>query len=51
MKPDELPHRDETDPSDRQLSRRSGSPAVSPWLIIGVILLIAALVYVASALL
>lgn len=50
MKPDDLPEHDTPDPRDRDLSRRSGTPAVSPWLIIGVILLLGALVYAASAL-
>ena len=34
---------------ERDLSRRSGAPAISPWLIIGLIVLIGAGVYVASA--
>ncbi len=43
-----------TDPADRDpreqgLSRRSNAPAVSPWLVIGVVLLLGAFVYVASA--
>ncbi len=46
----------DTDPADqtpreRDLERRSDGPAISPWLIIGVILLLGALVYVVSALL
>lgn len=51
MTPDNLPEHDTPDPADRDLSRRSAGPAVSPWLVIGVILLLAALVYVASAVL
>ncbi|WP_292036615.1 MULTISPECIES: hypothetical protein [unclassified Brevundimonas] len=44
-----------TDPADRapreqELSRRSNAPSVSPWLVIGVILLLGAVIYVASAL-
>jgi hypothetical protein len=39
------------DPRERGLERRSNTPAISPWLVIGVILLVAAVVYVASALL
>lgn len=38
-------------PRERGLERRSGGPALSPWLIVGVIALLAAAVYVASALL
>jgi len=46
----------DTDPSDQDpreqgLRRRSDAPAVSPWVIVGGILLLGALVYVASALL
>ena len=37
------------DPRERDLSRRSKAPAVSPWLVIGVVLLLGAFVYVASA--
>jgi hypothetical protein len=51
MKPDDLPQSDTPDPADRDLSRRSAGPAISPWLVIGVILLLAALVYAASAIL
>ncbi|WP_421728987.1 hypothetical protein [Brevundimonas sp.] len=45
-----------TDPADqnpreRDLQRRSDGPAVSPWLIIGLILMAGALVYAVSALL
>lgn len=39
------------DPRERGLERRSNAPAVSPWLVIGVILLVAAAAYVVSALL
>ena len=38
------------DPRERGLERRSETPAVSPWLVIGVILLLGAVIYVASAL-
>jgi len=37
------------DPRERDLSRRSSGAAISPWLIIGGIALLAALVYVISA--
>ncbi|MGZ9113525.1 MAG: hypothetical protein ACXW3K_02790 [Brevundimonas sp.] len=37
------------DPRERDLERRSGGPAVSPWLVIGVILLLGVVVYVISA--
>lgn len=42
---------DEQDPRERNLGRRSEGPAVSPWLIIGAIVLIAVAVYVISAVL
>ena len=34
---------------EKDLARRSNAPAISPWLIVGFILLIGAGVYVASA--
>lgn len=40
---------DDRDPRERELGRRSEGPAISPWLVVGVILLIAAAVYVISA--
>ncbi|MNU40801.1 hypothetical protein D3C71_295240 [compost metagenome] len=44
-----------TDPAERapredELARRSNAPAVSPWLVIVAILLLGAVIYVASAL-
>ena len=39
------------DPREREMGRRSSGPAVSPWLMIGAIVLIAAAVYVISAVL
>lgn len=50
MTPENLPESDTPDPAERDLSRRSGSPAISPWLVIAVILLLGAVVYAASAL-
>ena len=38
------------DPRERGLERRAGSPSVSPWLVVGVIVLLGAIVYVISAL-
>ncbi|NJC39935.1 hypothetical protein GGQ87_000193 [Brevundimonas alba] len=45
-----------TDPVDQQprergLERRSEGPAVSPWVIVGLIFILGALVYVVSAML
>lgn len=40
---------EDRDPRERELGRRSDAPAVSPWLVIGVILLVGAAVYVISA--
>jgi hypothetical protein len=37
------------DPREREMERRSHGPSVSPWLIIGAIMAIAAAVYVISA--
>ena len=37
------------DPRERDLERRAGNPSVSPWLIVGVIVLLGAIVYVISA--
>jgi len=40
---------DDRDPRERNLERRADSPSVSPWLIIGAIVLLGAVVYVISA--
>ena len=40
----------EQDPRERGLRERSDMPAVSPWVVIGCILMLGALVYVVSAL-
>lgn len=40
---------EDSDPRERDLGRRSDGPAVSPWLIIGSILLLGVAVYVISA--
>jgi hypothetical protein len=47
------PHTDpaDQDPRERDLARRSGGPAISLWLVIGVIVLLALAVYVISAVL
>jgi hypothetical protein len=42
---------DDQDPRERDLSRRSEAPALSPWLIILGLALLGALVYVVSAML
>lgn len=39
------------DPRERELRERSDTPAVSPWVVIGGILMLGGLVYVVSALL
>lgn len=39
------------DPRERDLERRSGGAALSPWLVVGAIALVAAAVYAVSALL
>lgn len=40
---------EDQNPRERDLGRRSGAPAVSPWLVIGVIILLGVAVYVISA--
>lgn len=51
MSDDRIPPRDEENPDERALSRRSGDSAVSIWAILGLIFMLAAIVYVISALL
>ena len=51
MNDDRIPPRDEENPDERALSRRSGDSAVSIWVILALIFMLAALVYVVSALL
>ncbi len=40
---------DDQDPREHELERRSEGPAISPWLVIGSILLLGVAVYVISA--
>lgn len=40
---------DDQDPRERNLGRRSDGPAISPWLVIGLIALLGAVVYVIMA--
>lgn len=44
-------HDDTPDPRERDLSRRSATPAVGAWVILGLILIAGAVVYVVSAIL
>ncbi|WP_428148921.1 hypothetical protein [Brevundimonas sp.] len=48
---DRIPPRDEENPDERELSRRSNGPAVSGWVILGLIFMLGVLVYVVSGLL
>ena len=48
---DRIPPRDEENPNERELSRRGGSSSVGIWVIVALIFMLAALVYVVSALL
>jgi len=48
---DRMPPRETDDPAEAELSRRSNNPSVSIWLILMAILLLGAVVYVASAVL
>ena len=45
-----LPDRNDVDPRETQLSRRSNAPAVSLWVILIMIVILGALAYVVSAL-
>ena len=45
------PEPSEEDPVERDLSRRSGNPSVSPWLWLMGVILLGVVVYAASALL
>jgi len=51
MSDDRTPPRDEENPAERELSRRSNGPAVSVWLILGLILMLGVVVYMVSAVL
>lgn len=52
MPPVEPPRFDpERQPEEARLARRSNNPAISPWLVIGVLLLLGLVIYVASAVL
>ncbi|HEX8470662.1 MAG TPA: hypothetical protein VF633_06080 [Brevundimonas sp.] len=42
---------EDRDPYEENLSRRSEAPAVSPWLIIGLIVMLGVVVYAVSAML
>ena len=42
---------EDRDPSEENLSRRSEAPAISPWLIVGLILMLGVVVYAVSAML
>ena len=51
MNDERMPPRDDDDPQERDLSRRSNTPAVSLWLVVFLIAMLAAVVYVVSAVL
>ena len=42
---------DDRSPEDEALSRRSNNPSISPWLVIGALILLGLVIYVASAVL
>jgi hypothetical protein len=44
-------HDDTPDPHEKDLARRSKTPAVGAWVIVALILMVVALVYVVSAIL
>ena len=51
MTDDDIPPRDEENPDERELSRRSGGSALNFWLVVGLIFMLGAAVYVISAVL
>lgn len=42
---------EDRDPRERELGRRSDGPTMSPWLVVGLLLLLGVVVYVISAVL
>jgi hypothetical protein len=46
-----IPQHDDEDPRERELSRRSGTPTLGIWNVLGLIALLGILVYVVSAIL
>jgi hypothetical protein len=51
MPSDPLDHPGRGTRPEQELQRRSGTPAISPWLIVGLFLMLGAVVYAVSALL
>ena len=51
MNDDRIPSHDEENPDERELSRRSGNTPLGPWVIIGLICMLGAVVYLVSGLL
>ncbi len=51
MNDEHMPPREDDDPRERDLSRRSNTPAVSLWLVVFLMVMLAAVVYVISAVL
>ena len=46
-----LPPRDENDPAERELSRRSHNPSLGIWTIVGGLILLGLVIYAVSAVL
>ncbi|WGM31309.1 hypothetical protein [Brevundimonas sp. NIBR11] len=51
MAEDRIPPRDEEDPRERDLSRRSGNAPLAPWVILGLICMLGVVVYLVSGVL
>jgi hypothetical protein len=46
MSQHDIPPYDEDDPRERELRRRSGTPTLGPWLIVGLLMMLAFGAYV-----
>jgi hypothetical protein len=51
MSQDDIPPRDEDDPRERELRRRSATPTLGPWLIVGLLMMLAFGAYVVFSML
>jgi hypothetical protein len=51
MSQDDIPPHDEDDPRERDLRRRSATPTLGPWLIVGLLMMLAFGAYVVFSML
>jgi hypothetical protein len=51
MSQDDIPPHDEDDPRERELRRRSATPTLGPWLIVGLLMMLAFGAYVVFSML